>query len=178
MSEKIPNEQVMESIKAEINYIAEEAYQKGIQEGEGRKRRRHDHDEQLIEQGRNEAWEAARKIISMPDPPYWGIFGDYKNDLFGKITAREALSKLEAYEKKKADSEIKVGEELENGVSTVIVTHINLENGTFDGVGVNDIGRLGTYTGRPLKDWRKNGISHETYANAHQYDSELKGGDA
>ena len=65
------------------------------------------------QRGLDDAWEAARKIVEMPDPPYWEVFDEYKNDLFGKITASEAIEKLKAYEEKqKADDEIKVGDEV------------------------------------------------------------------
>ena len=65
------------------------------------------------QRGLEDAWEAARKIVKMPDPPYWGVFDEYKDDLFRKITAAEAIEKLKAYEEKqKADDEIKVGDEV------------------------------------------------------------------
>ena len=63
------------------------------------------------QKGLEDAWEAARKIIEMTSPPYWEVFNEYKEDLFGKITATEAIAKLKAYEEKqKADDEIKVGD--------------------------------------------------------------------
>ena len=69
--------------------------------------------DEAYQRGLNDAWEAAKKIIEMPDPPYWGVFSEYKSDLFGKITASEAIEKLKAYEEKqKAADEIKVGDEV------------------------------------------------------------------
>lgn len=66
------------------------------------------------QRGLEDAWEAARKIVEMADPPYWGVFNEYKNDLFGKISAAEAIAKLKAYEEKqKADNKIEVGDEVE-----------------------------------------------------------------
>lgn len=63
------------------------------------------------QRGLNDAWECARKIVEMADPPYWGVFNEYKNDLFGKISASEAIAKLKSYEEKqKAEDEIKVGD--------------------------------------------------------------------
>lgn len=95
MSLKIDYQKVMIRMKMDVDYIAEEAYKDGAKDG------------------RNEAWEAARKIVEMPDPPYWEVFDEYKDDLFGKITASEAIEKLKAYEEKqKADEEIKVGDEV------------------------------------------------------------------
>lgn len=67
------------------------------------------------QRGLNDAWEAARKIIEMTDPPYWGVFNEYKDDLFGKISASEAIEKLKIYEEKqKVDDEIKIGDEVES----------------------------------------------------------------
>lgn len=66
------------------------------------------------QRGLEDAWEAARKIVKMPDPPYWGVFDEYKDDLFRKITATEAIAKLKAYEEKqKHDDKIVVGDEVE-----------------------------------------------------------------
>ena len=65
------------------------------------------------QRGLDDAWEAARKIVEMADPPYWGVFNEYKNDLFGKISAAEAIAKLKVYEEKqKAEDEIKVMDEV------------------------------------------------------------------
>ena len=78
---------------------------------------------EAYQRGLDDAWEAARKIVEMADPPYWGVFNEYKNDLFGKISAAEAIAKLKAYEEKqKADDKIKVGDEvIYNGTTKCIV---------------------------------------------------------
>ena len=75
------------------------------------------------QRGLDDAWEAARKIVEMPDPPYWEVFDEYKNDLFGKITASEAIEKLKAYEEK-ADDSIIAGDEVkaEDGTAVFFVT--------------------------------------------------------
>ena len=58
----------------------------------------------------------------MPDPPYWGVFDEYKDDLFRKITAAEAIEKLKVYEEKqKADDEIKVGDEVRHDDGHIFV---------------------------------------------------------
>ena len=77
------------------------------------------------QRGLNDAWEAAKKIVEMTDPPYWEVFDEYKNDLFGKVTASEAIEKLKAYEEKqKADEDVKRGDILRNKTNglTYIVT--------------------------------------------------------
>lgn len=77
------------------------------------------------QRGLEDAWEAARKIIEMTSPPYWEVFNEYKEDLFGKITATEAIEKLKAYEEKqKADEDVKRGDILQNKTNglTYIVT--------------------------------------------------------
>jgi len=77
------------------------------------------------QRGLNDAWEAARKIIEMTSPPYWEVFNEYKEDLFGKITATEAIAKLKAYEEKqKADDEIRVGDEVNWLGDCFVVTRI------------------------------------------------------
>ena len=79
--------------------------------------------DEAYQRGLDDAWEAARKIVEMSDPPYWGVFNEYKDDLFKKITAAEAIEKLKAYEEKqKADDKIKVGDEvIYNGTTKCIV---------------------------------------------------------
>lgn len=107
MALKTDYQEVMIRMKMDVDYIAEEAYKDGVKDG------------------RNEAWEAARKIVEMTDPPYWEVFDEYKNDLFGKITASEAIEKLKAYEEKqKADEDVKRGDILRNKTNglTYIVT--------------------------------------------------------
>lgn len=78
----------------------------------------------LVEKGRNEAWEAARKIIldiqdgGMSCDELESIFwvqSFYKN-LLKTYNASEAISKIKAYEeqkKKEKDSKIHIGDEVE-----------------------------------------------------------------
>ena len=84
------------------------------------------------QRGLDDAWAAARKIVKMPDPPYWGVFDEYKDDLFRKITATEAIAKLKAYEEKQqTDDKIKVGDFVKpcaNGTSVIdpfVVTKVS-----------------------------------------------------
>lgn len=88
--------------------------------------------DEAYQRGLTDAWEAARKIVEMSDPPYWDLFDEYKENLFGKISASEAIEKLKAYEEKqKSDGEIKRGDEVEHEVTGLkyIVTRVD-ENST------------------------------------------------
>ena len=139
MALKIDYQEVMVRMKMDVDYIAEEAYNKGYEQAkliwssntneESYQRGLSDGNDigykDGVKDGRNEAWEAARKIVEMPDPPYWEVFDEYKDDLFGKITASEAIEKLKAYEEKqKADEDVKRGDILRNKTNglTYIVT--------------------------------------------------------
>ena len=79
--------------------------------------------DEAYQRGLDDAWEAARKIVEMSDPPYWELFDEYKENLFGKISAAEAIAKLKAYEEKqKTDEKIKVGDEvIYNGTTKCLV---------------------------------------------------------
>ena len=83
--------------------------------------------------GLDDAWEAARKIIHMPEGELLNIFTECYSavctalQVILKYDASEAIEKLKAYEEKqKADDEIKVGDEVEpiytyiTGVVTLI----------------------------------------------------------
>ena len=102
------------------------AYQRGREEGNdiGYK--------DGVNDGRNDAWEAARKIVEMTDPPYWGVFNEYKEDLFGKITASEAIAKLKTYEENQNDK-FEFGDEIidVNGVKGCVVSKNNEEYDTM-----------------------------------------------
>ena len=113
-------------INEHFGELQDDAYQRGLEEGKkatwGLVA---DASNAEYQRGLDDAWDAARKIVEMSDPPYWEVFDEYKNDLFGKITASEAIEKLKAYEEKqKADDEIKVGDEVNWGGDCFIVTRI------------------------------------------------------
>ena len=91
--------------------LQDTAYQKGINDGSLDVKQRV---EGAYQRGLNDAWEAARKIVEMSAPQYWELFDTYKENLFGKISASEAINKIKAYEEKqKADDKIRVGDEVE-----------------------------------------------------------------
>lgn len=92
--------------------LQDTAYQKGINDGSLDVKQRV---EGAYQRGLNDAWEAARKIVEMSAPQYWELFDTYKENLFGKISASEAINKIKAYEEKqKADDKIRVGDEVFN----------------------------------------------------------------
>ena len=106
--------------------LQDDAYHRGLSEGNdiGYK--------DGVKDGRNEAWEAVRKIVEMTDPPYWGVFNEYKEDLFGKITASEAIVKLKTYEENQNDK-FEFGDEIidVDGVKGCVVSKNNEEYDTM-----------------------------------------------
>lgn len=126
MSEKIPYEQVMGRMRMDIDYIAEEAYQKGYNEGyqKGFEAGQHEATTLEYQQGLCDAWEAAKKIFGyeidggLPVDELRNAFGWESGlfctaDILRTNTASEAIAKLKAYEEQqKADAEIKVGDEV------------------------------------------------------------------
>lgn len=125
-------EQKMEGMKRQAQELIEQAYQRGYnagyEEGKGQtwseeiKKYEIEPEKALkyIEQGRNEAWEAAKKILI---PPCDGglatvelkkIFGESGAYIFNNFTVSEAIEKIRAYDEKKKqkeDEEIKVDKE-------------------------------------------------------------------
>lgn len=88
---------------------------------------------EAYQNGLNDAWEAARKIANMDSMIQKTLFEVYNcypskqiADVFENYSADEAISKIKAYEEqKKAEKEIKVGDEvlpLEPSEDVVIVT--------------------------------------------------------
>ena len=116
---------ILEGLCRERNQKAvENAYQRGLHEGNdiGYK--------DGVNDGQNDAWEAARKIAISPGDgglsthDLFKIFGnDSLQYAFKNYSASEAIAKLKAYEEKqKADEEIKVGDEvIYNGTTKCIV---------------------------------------------------------
>lgn len=100
------------------------------------------------EDGLNEAWEVARKIIDMNPIELGELIGidtAFESDIINKYSASEAITKIKKYEEKQkqTDDEIKVGDEIErikgNHDRKYIVTKI-IESGyiniIFDDGGV------------------------------------------
>ena len=119
MSEKIPYEQVMRRTKIDIDYIAEEARQKGFEEGlkVGYECGQHKDITLDYQRGLDDAWNAAKQLIAKWVNDDDDVFGDKSMDEFIEtFSASEAIAKLKAYEEqRKADSEIVVGDEVTAG---------------------------------------------------------------
>lgn len=148
MSEKINYKEVMIRMKMDVDYIAEEAYQRGLEEGKKafdllESERNSEYQRGLnegndigykdgVNDGRNEAWEAARKIVLSPDeggtslPDLFAMFGNGSmQSVFRKYSASEAIEKMKAYEEKqKANEEINVGDEVMVYGNRGVVTYI------------------------------------------------------
>lgn len=131
-----------EGMKKQAQELIEQAYQRGYkagyEEGKGQawseEVKKYEIEPEkswkYIEQGRNEAWEAAKKLVDSKNVNE--ILDDdtlfYCVNIFERHTASEAINKLRAYEEQKkqeADEEIKVGDEVFNkNVKKEIITFI------------------------------------------------------
>lgn len=171
MTREESNTQVM---KLQAQELIEQAYQRGYKAGyekgfkngfdEGVLHPDINIIEKWIEQGRNEAWEAAGRLVAME---YWKVNDilsdgvlDIKTDedIFIRLTASEAISKIEAYEQKKQEQdEIKVGDEVafhhEDRPDTVMFVTKVAEDGFIDGMDAK--GNL--YAEKNPKNWTKTG---------------------
>ena len=106
-------EQRTEGMKKQAQELIEFAYQRGVKAGhEEMQNQMHEHwgrkQKELIEQGRNEAWQAARKVIEMGEyRRKWEVFpelgdGEYP---FDKLSASEVIAKIKAYEEQQKQEE-------------------------------------------------------------------------
>ena len=142
MSLKIDYREVMSRIKSDVDYVAEEAYNKGYEQAKliwSSKTNEESYQRGLsegndigckdgVKDGQNEAWEVAKKLFStMAEsdiekafPIEWNS-GGFKALM--NLQPQEAIEKLKAYEEKpKAEGEIKVGDEvIYNGTTKCIV---------------------------------------------------------
>lgn len=91
-----------------------------------------------LKEGRKQMWQAARKIVA--EPPEGGLSVHKIHEIFGtgspvciitENTADEAIEKISAWEK--GIKKVKVGDEIEDGVANLIVTHVN-SDGTVEGL--------------------------------------------
>lgn len=122
-----PDKDINESMKHICDVVQkriDEAYQRGLNDGESKCRYCNEY-----QRGLDDAWEAAKKILQMYDFTVFGLEHDgvFENPLNEgqQMTPQEAIEKLKAYEdKQKADDEIKVGDEVNWGGDCFIVTRI------------------------------------------------------
>lgn len=86
--------------------------------------------DEAYQRGLEDAWEAARKIIRMPDGDILDLFPDCYASVCTavqailKYDAFEAIAKLKAYEDKRSDR-IEVGDEVEWNGDKYVVTYLN-----------------------------------------------------
>ena len=101
-------------INEHFGELQDEAYQKGINDGSLDVKQRV---EGAYQRGLEDAWEAARKIIRMPDGDILDLFPDCYASVCTavqailKYDASEAIAKLKAYDDKQKDR-IEVGDEV------------------------------------------------------------------
>lgn len=107
-------------------------YDKGYAEGIEEGKQCADVDATMYEQGLNDAWECARKIITMEWKDKHEALNDpsmFLTDMFDNISALEAIEKLRDYEAKK--DEIKVGDEvIDSNEILFVVTEVHMDTAT------------------------------------------------
>lgn len=117
-------------INENFGKLQDEAYQKGINDGSLDVKQRV---EGAYQRGLEDAWEAARKIIHMPEGDLLNIFTECYSavctalQVLLKYDASEAIAKLKAYEDKQKDR-IEVGDEVEAAFGTAVVTYCEEES--------------------------------------------------
>lgn len=156
-------EQRTKGMKKQAQELIEQAYQRGYkagyEEGKGQTWSEEvkkyeiepDKKNEYIEQGRNEAWEAVKKIYlptddgGLPGGEIMKIFGELSwFRILTKFSASEVVEKLCAYEEKKQkeDSKIHIGDEVAfpfPGGSKFIVVSISENGEIFDGLSINGV---------------------------------------
>lgn len=109
--------------------------------------------------GLKDAWECAKDIFNMPCDKKIAIFGSVSG--WVKDTPAEAMLKIKKYKNGKdinapnKDEEIKIGDEMCSVTDSslkIIVIDVDTLNDCLTGYGL-----AGTYSGRPMKHWRKTG---------------------
>lgn len=138
------NEEGLKKLKAASEEFAQHnsaGYALGLKEGE------QSLTESLLKSyndGLNYAWELAKKIVlptrTQHDAFIYGklkkIFGigDYER-ILSKFSIFEVITKIKAYEEnqKKAEAEIRVGDEVDDGVGLAVIIGIR-DDGTYDGI--------------------------------------------
>lgn len=115
-------EQRTEGMKRQAQELIDQAYNRGFKAGvEYQKENYQDSQTELVEQGRNEAWEAAKKISLMSFGERNKILGTYGfnngiDSILCDFSASEAITKIREYEAKKREeeetSDLHIGDEV------------------------------------------------------------------
>lgn len=117
--ELMPEESMTPYTEPDIEQVRKEAYDKGYHNGhsacyETAKDIMEEKKNEAYQRGLADAWETARKIVTMPDRDFINsdiLDLDPGESIFTKYTASEAIAKIKEYEDGK--QEIKVGDEVE-----------------------------------------------------------------
>ena len=111
------------------------------------------------QRGLEDAWVAVRKIVSMPDDPYWELFGDYKAEIIKNTTVSEVIAKIKAYDDKHPDR-IEVGDEVEWEGEKFTILRVFTPKGCYEQCdGFDDAGN--GYTNILTKDVKKTGKHYD-----------------
>lgn len=128
MSEKIPYEQVMGRMRLDIDYIAEEAYQKGLSRGykDGYEAGQHEATTLEYQQGLDDAWETIREIARTTYAQRSEIFDGLQDilSIMQKFSPSEVITKIKAYEEQQKADEIVVGDIITDGKINYLVIDI------------------------------------------------------
>ena len=140
----------------DLEQVRKEAYQKGYETGyEDGYNEPGKNQQEAYQRGLNDAWDAARKIIRMPEGDLLNIFPECYSavctalQVFLKYDASECIEKIQAYEQE----EIKVGDEVvsENDIKAVVIDmddyllHVLDENGVANGWPREDVVKTGRH---------------------------------
>ena len=120
MSDAIPYKQIIDRVKSDIDWIAEQAHAKGY--NEAKFIYQNPNAESDYQRGLDDAWEAARKITNMQHKDRIECFGFVR--VYSDLTASEVLAKLKAYEEQHKSGEIKVSDIITEGKINYLVIDI------------------------------------------------------
>ena len=116
--------------------------------------------DEAYQRGLDDAWEAARKIVC-DEKLVWNTLLHIFNrsnfeGIFGDFSASEAIAKLKAYEEKREEDDIKVGDEVKHKSDSVVWKAVCIQ---IDGDGrhMNLMGHTGAVGYYPVDDFKKTG---------------------
>lgn len=168
MSRKIPYKDIMNRIKDDVDYIADEAYTKGYTDGRKQAKTQAEldvaHDIENVakenyQKGLDDAWECARRITCLPQDG--GISNSGLDAIFEisniqeimkNFSVSEAMERIKAYEEEQ--NGIRVGDEVKATLGNAIVTYVTEEiaeyiywSGKYGGDYLENLERTGRHFG-------------------------------
>lgn len=109
MSKSIPYKQIIDRVKSDIDWIAEQAHAKGY--NEAKLIYQNPNAESEYQHGLDDAWRTITKIAKMPDGERGKVFGEtWISNILNKFSASEIINILDGYE----PDLIKVGDEVKD----------------------------------------------------------------